>query len=106
MQKIGVRKVTFTRRVPPELLAASTLCEYAGTYRTPTGGSFEVVLKEDGTLGISLPGQPFQELIPWRARRFKVKEFSDVTFEFVVDKGKVVALQQTNPSGVYKFVRK
>jgi hypothetical protein len=99
-------EVTFVRRVPAELTARATLAPYAGTYVTPTGASFDVVLKEDGTLGISFPGQPFQALTPWRAQRFKIKEFSDVTFTFVVEDGKVQALKQSDPSGEFTFARK
>lgn len=83
-----------------------TLRPYAGAYATPTGSSFEVVLKEDGTLGIDFPGQPFQVLTPWQPRKFKIKEFSDVTFEFVVEGGRVVALKQIDPSGENRFTRK
>jgi hypothetical protein len=99
-------EVTFVRRVPAELTAMSTLRPYAGSYVTPTGASFDVVLKEDGTLGINFPGQPFQALVPWRPHRFKIPEFSDVTLEFVVLGGKVTALKQADPSGEYTFLRK
>jgi hypothetical protein len=44
--------------------------------------------------------------VPWRARRFKVKEFSDVTVEFVVENDRVTAMKQSDPSGEYVFVRK
>ncbi len=99
-------EVVFTRRVPAELSAVETLRTFAGTYETPTGAKFEVVLKEDGTLGLVFPGQPFQALIPWRPRRFKVKEFSDVQFEFVMTGGRVTGLKQIDPSGEYLFARK
>jgi CubicO group peptidase (beta-lactamase class C family) len=99
-------EVTFTRRPPAELSAIETLRPYAGNYQTPTGAKFEVVLKEDGTLGIAFPGQPLQILIPWKPRKFRVKEFSDVVFEFVVVDGKVTELKQIDPSGEYRNPRK
>ena len=99
-------EVVFTRRVPAELSALTTLRQYAGAYETPTGAKFEVLLKEDGTLGIVFPGQPFQALVPWRPRRFKVREFSDIQFEFVLTDGRVAGLKQIDPSGAYMFVRK
>jgi len=99
-------EVTFVRRVPAELTAATTLRQYVGTYVTPSGASFDVVLKEDGTLGVDFPGQPFQALVPWRPHRFKLKEFSDTTIEFVLEGGKVKAMTQTDPSGRYTFARK
>ena len=99
-------EVVFTRRVPAELSALTTLRQYAGAYETPTGAKFEVLLKEDGTLGIVFPGQPFQALVPWRPCRFKVREFSDIQFEFVLTDGRVAGLKQIDPSGEYMFVRK
>jgi hypothetical protein len=54
------------------------------------------------TLGVLRPGQPLQPLIPWKARRFRVKEFSDVIVEFAVGSdGKVTALKQISPSGEF-----
>ncbi|MEW6364699.1 MAG: serine hydrolase [Acidobacteriota bacterium] len=99
-------EATFTRRVPAELCAASTLNQYVGTYETATGARFEVALKEDGTLGMKFAGQPFRALIPWKPHRFRIKEFSEVVFEFVVVDGRVTELKQIDPSGEYKFVRK
>jgi len=53
-----------------------------------------------GTLGIVRPGQPFQPLAPWKPRRVRIKEFSDVIVEFAVGPdGKVAALKQIDPSG-------
>ena len=99
-------EVTFTRRVPAELSSMKTLSQYAGTYETPTGAKFEIVLKEDGTLGAVFPGQPFQRLLPWRPHRFRLKEFSDVIMEFVVIDGRVTAMKQIDPSGEYTFPRR
>jgi len=99
-------EASFVRRVPAALSAVDTLRTYAGTYETPTGAKFDVVLKEDGTLGALFPGQPFQALVPWKPRRFRIKEFSDVLFEFVVADGRVTELRQSDPSGQYRFVRK
>ena len=94
-------EVAFNRRVPRELSLPETLQPYAGTYLTPTGARFEVVLR-GGTLGVVRPGQPFQPLVPWKPRRFRVKEFSDVIVEFAVGPdGKVTALKQIDPSGEF-----
>jgi Domain of unknown function (DUF3471)/Beta-lactamase len=99
-------EVAFTRRVPAELGNVATLRPYAGTYESPTGARFEVVLKESGELGLALPGQPFRPLLPWKPRRFRVKEFSDVLYEFVVENGRVTALKQIDPSGEFVSVRR
>jgi CubicO group peptidase (beta-lactamase class C family) len=99
-------EVAFVRSVPAELSLPATLRQYAGTYETPTGARFEVSLKENGTLGLLFPGRPFQELVPWRPRLFKIKEFSDSQFEFVVADGRVTALKQIDPAGEHSFQRK
>ena len=99
-------EVTFTRRVPPELIALATLRQYAGDYETPTGGKLRVVLREDGSFGIEYPAAPFQALQPWRPRQFRLKEFSDTIVEFEVANGRVTAMKQRDPSGVTTFPRK
>jgi CubicO group peptidase (beta-lactamase class C family) len=99
-------EVTFVRRVPAELSTVSTLRPYAGTYETSTGATFEVVIKEDGVLGLVFPGQPFQALVPWKPRKFRIAEFSDYVFEFVVVDSRVTELKQIVPSGEYRFVRR
>lgn len=97
-------EVAFVRRVPEALRAAATLQRYVGTYATPTGAKFQVAIKE-GELGILFPGQPFQALIPWKPHRFRVKEFSDVSFEFEMDGETVKSLKQIDPSGETRLPR-
>jgi CubicO group peptidase (beta-lactamase class C family) len=99
-------EAVFVRRVPPALSAPETLRPYAGRYETPTGAAFEVVLKEEGTLGIASAGQPFQALVPWKPHRFRLKEFSDVVVEFEVENGQVKAMRRIDPSGEFRFPRK
>ena len=98
--------ISFARRVPAALSSAATLRQYLGTYITPNGGKFDVVLRPDGTLAIQYPSGTFQNLIPWQTRRFRIKEFADVVFEFVTEGGKVTALKQTDPSGEFVFTRR
>jgi CubicO group peptidase (beta-lactamase class C family) len=98
--------VAFTRRVPAALSSAATLRQYLGTYETPNGGKFDVVLRPDGTLAIQYASGTYQNLIPWQPNRFRIKEFADVIFEFVLSNGRVTELRQSDPSGEYKFVRK
>ncbi len=98
--------VVFTRRVPAALSSVATLRQYLGTYETPSGGTFDVALRTDSTLAIRNANGTFQNLIPWRANRFRVKEFPDVVFEFTVVNGRATALKQSDPSGEYRFVRK
>lgn len=105
LMSLDEAEATFTRRVPAELSSLATLRPYAGFYTNPTGARFEVVLKDDGTFGIAYPGQPLQVLIPWKPRRFRVKEFSDVVFEFVVSEGHVTELKEISPEGEYRSKR-
>ena len=97
--------ISFTRRVPAELLMASTLGQYRGTYLTPSGGHFDVVLRPDGMLAIQNANGTFQDLIAWEPRRFRIKEFADVTYEFVATDGRISALKATDPSGETVFRR-
>lgn len=106
MMSLDEAEAAFTRRPWPDLATRETLSLYAGTYETPTGAKIQVVLKEDGTFGLAFPGAPFQVLQPWKPRKFRVPEFSDVVVEFVVENGKVTAMKQIDPSGEYVFPRR
>jgi CubicO group peptidase (beta-lactamase class C family) len=99
-------EVSFTRRVAAALSAPDTLRLYAGTYETPTGGKFAISLTKAGVLGMQLPGQPLQALVPWQPRRFRVKEFSDVVLEFVVSDGRVLEMKEISPAGEYRYPRR
>ncbi len=94
----------FTRR--PEALDPGLLKKLAGNYETPTGFKFQVTLKEENALYLAFPGQPAQELIHYKGLKFRLQEFSDLVFEFVVENGEVKALKQRDPSGEYVFPRK
>ncbi len=97
-------EATFIRKA--QVLDAKVLGELAGTYETPTGLKFQAVLKEDNSLCLVFPGQPEEKLIPYKGLKFRIKDFSDVIFEFVVENGQVKALKQVDPSGVTVFPRK
>ncbi len=97
-------EAVFTRR--PEKLAPAVLKALAGTYETPTGAKFQVALKEDGSLFLVFAGQPERKLIPYRGLKFRVAEFSDVVWEFVMENGQVKALKQRDPSGEFTYTRK
>jgi CubicO group peptidase (beta-lactamase class C family) len=97
-------EVTFTRR--PETLDPKLLEQIAGTYETPTGYKFQVVLKEDLALFLVYPGQPEEKLVPYKGLMFRIEHFSDVILEFVVENGRVTALKQRDPSGEYVYIKK
>ena len=94
----------FTRK--PEALEPELLKRLAGTYETATGYKFQVTLKEDNVLYLVFPGQPAEKLIHYKGLRFRLKEFSDLVFEFVIENGEVKALKQRDPSGEHVFTRK
>ena len=98
--------VVFTRRVPAALSSVATLRQYMGSYRTPSGGTVDVVLRPDSTLAIRSPGGTFQGLIPWQPNRFRTKEFPDMIFTFTLENGRATSFKQSDPSGEYTFVRK
>jgi Domain of unknown function (DUF3471) len=97
-------EAAFTRR--PETLEPGVLKELAGTYETPTGTRFQVVLKEDGELFLVFTGQPERKLNPYKGLKFRIPEFSDAVWEFVMENGKATALKQRDPSGEFTYTRK
>src|SRR5262249_17367774 len=44
--------IVFTRRVPSALTSVTTLRQYVGTYLTPSGGKFDVVVRPGDALAI------------------------------------------------------
>jgi len=98
--------VVFTRRVPAALTSVETLRQYVGTYETPAGNKFDVVIRPAKSLALQFADGTFQDLIPWQTNRFRVKEFADVIYEFRVANGRAVEMKQINPSGEYRSVRK
>jgi hypothetical protein len=96
-------EAVFTRR--PKTLDRKLLQQLEGTYETPTGFKFQVVLKEDGNLYRVFPGAPEDKLLAYKGLQFHLKEFSDRVLEFVVEKGQVKALKQRDPSGEQVFPR-
>ncbi|HBO42528.1 MAG TPA: penicillin-binding protein [Planctomycetaceae bacterium] len=95
-------EVAFVRKreAPPvELLEI-----LAGTYTSPSGSRFQVVL-QGGSLRLAIPGRPMDELTPYRGLTFRNRHNSDLLFEFVLKEGRVKALRQTGPTGQFTFTR-
>ena len=97
-------EVAFTRK--PETIDPKVLKQLAGFYATPTGSSSRSCSKRTGSWCWRFPGQPEQKLVPYKGLKFRVPEFSDVVFEFVMENGQVKALTQRDASGEYTFPRK
>jgi CubicO group peptidase (beta-lactamase class C family) len=96
-------EVVFTRK--PETLDPALLEKLAGAYMTPTKVKFEVSYQPGAGLSLVFPGGPPTKLIPMKGLKFKTPQFADVTYEFVMENGKVTALKSRNPSGEFIFPR-
>jgi len=90
----------------PEALKPELLKQLAGTYATPTDTTFQVALKEENALYLVFPGQAPIKLIHYKGLKFRLKEFSDSVYEFVIENGEVKALKLRRPGGEVIFTRK
>jgi hypothetical protein len=96
--------VLFTRM--PEPLAPDRVEQLAGTYESPTGFTFQVVLRGGDSLYMVFPGAPDEKLIHYKDLRFRMQKFSDLVFEFVEELGQITALKERSPAGEYVHRRK
>ena len=64
-----------------------------------------MVVKQEGSLFVKIPGEPEEQLMPYKGLKFRVKDFADVVLEFVVENGQVKALKYRDPSGESVFMR-
>ena len=91
-------EVTFTKKPDTTLSSLETLTNFTGKYKIGSN-SINVVLKNKNQLFIE--GEPDLELIPYKVNIFKTKDFADITFEFLIENGKVIAMKQKSTSGEY-----
>jgi CubicO group peptidase (beta-lactamase class C family) len=94
-------EAAFTRRAAT--LTDQIAQRLVGSYETPNGNKFQVVVKSGNEVYIVFPGTPEQKLIPYKGLKFRIPEFADVVFEFVEENGQIKTLKQTDPSGEYTF---
>jgi hypothetical protein len=98
-------EVTFHRR-PDAIMSdpeAQALLE--GTYETATGVRFRIVRKESGRLArVSAVGAEtlLEPVRPWV---YRVKGFSDVRYEFLMEDGKVRRMKVVTPTGEFPSAR-
>jgi len=97
---IDESQATFTRKVDASLSDPGILIKYAGKY--VIAGSFINVELIDKDLYLIASGQPRIMLIPVKPHTFRVKEYPDFSFVFVIENGEVTGLKQIDPSGEYK----
>jgi hypothetical protein len=87
-------------RLDPDLLA-----RLVGTYETPFGSKIDVKLNRDGDILLSHPGEPDHVLNAIRGLQFRSSEFPEVTFEFVLDEGRVKALRHWDAHAEFEWPR-
>ena len=68
-------------------------------------GNFVSVELIEKALYLAPPGSPRYQLIPVKSNTFRVKEFPDMSFVFVLEKDEVKGFKQIDPSGEY-FIEK
>ena len=92
-------QATFTRKADASLSDPGVLSKYAGKY--VIAGSFINVELIDKDLYLIAPGQPRIMLIPVKLHTFRIKEYPDYSFVFVIENGEVTGFKQIDPSGEY-----
>ncbi len=97
-------EAVFVRK--PDAIDPKLMAQFAGSYVTPSGSTFDVTLQPGGGLSLVLPGQPILPLIRTKGFSFRTPQFSDLVLEFVVQDGQVKALKQRDPSGEFTFPKK
>jgi len=90
------REAVFVRR--PQAPDEPTLRSLAGTYQAPDGAKFKVVLRQ-GVLYRVAPAEPDMKFEPYKGLTFHQREFSDHSYEFILDNARVTALKERDPSG-------
>jgi CubicO group peptidase (beta-lactamase class C family) len=91
----------FTRR--PDTIDPKLLSQLVGAYQTPGGVDVQVSLSPDGKVRMASGGGSPAALTHLKALVFRQPQFSDVTFEFVAQDGKVTGLRQRSPGAEYVF---
>ncbi len=95
------------RRVPgKKMLEKSFLQQFTGIYEV-MGMPLTVALKGETALIVSLPGQPDQELIPYKGMEFRVKGLSGFSVEFKSDEaGTITEALLVEPYGAFTAKKK
>src|ERR1051326_8088737 len=97
-------EVVFGRK--PDPIDPKLMTDLPGGYETPTGVKVRIASAADGKITMTSPGGMPTPLTQIKGLVFRTPQFSDVTFEFVVQNGKVSGLKQRTPSGEMTFPKK
>jgi CubicO group peptidase (beta-lactamase class C family) len=92
-------QTTFHKKTDASLEDPNILLKYTGKYEI-AGNVINIELI-DKSLYIVVTGEPRIQLIPVKPNLFRIKEFADYRFEFIIVNGNVTAVKQINPSGEY-----
>jgi CubicO group peptidase (beta-lactamase class C family) len=84
----------------PELLAL-----LAGGYTTVSGLKWQVMVKDRTQLCLSFPGQPDLPLAAYKHLKFRIPQFPDRIYEFVMQNDTVLELKIAGPEGTYLLSR-
>ena len=98
-------EVVFIKKPDASLSSPATLKQYEGSYEL-AGDIIEIKLKDENNLIVISRGQPDYSLVPYKSHKFKVKEFSDVNIEFILDGNDVKKMKFVTPGGAYEYIRK
>jgi CubicO group peptidase (beta-lactamase class C family) len=94
-------EVTFSRQADASLADPAVLARYTGKYEL-AGSIFEIILMEDNSLLLKIPGQPDYNLLAYKKDKFRFKQFSDILLNFIKENGNITAFEFIQPSGVYR----
>jgi len=97
------QEATFTRKPDARLSEPAFLAKLAGSYEL--NGTVIRVVEKDGHLQLLQPGQPPYDLEPYKGTAYRLKQFSDVTVEFVVAEV-ATGVKMKDSTGEVTFSRK
>jgi len=97
-------EAVFVRK--PATIDVKLLAQFPGGYETPSGLKIQIVPAPNGKLSLAIPGQPVIPLIQLKGLEFRTPQFSDQTFEFVAQDGRVTGLKRKDPEGGFTFPKK
>ncbi len=94
----SVKEIVFTRVADRTLSDKATLERYAGVYELQ-GLRVIISLAGEDRLTLTVPGQPVQELVPYRGTTFHLAGVTGVSVEFIRDEQGAVTSAELNQGG-------
>ena len=61
---------------------------------------------QNSGLSLVLPGSPPYSLTHTKGLTFRIPQFSDLVFEFTMERGQVKALKEKDPSGEFSYPKR